>query len=338
MSKLFTVAIYLPDKVNLYHYAIISSLLSTKFEGRTLFSLLRFSDKSPVVTTDPDVQITALTDWKEIQTADAIVVPSWTDLDVPPSPQLQELIRSFNKENKWLIGACFGAYALAYSGVLNGKNCCTHWSAEEDFSKEFPYCSLKKNVIYVQDDNILTSAGASATVDCILHFIRIIYSATVANKLAKILAIPLIREGAQDQFLDYAKPKIVNALPALIKFMEQKPPSDLTVDVMMQKSFLSRRSFTRKFKALTGTTFEVWYRKIRLRTRLRAVGNHGASDRNRRRALRLQEPDLLPAAIQTAVQFNTVRVEKSQTSSASGIGSSIGRHAERRRGAVLSYE
>ena len=262
MSKLFTVAIYL----NLYHYAIISSLLSTKFEGRTLFSLLRFSDKSPVVTTDPDVQITALTDWKEIQTADAIVVPSWTDLDVPPSPQLQELIRSFNKENKWLIGACFGAYALAYSGVLNGKNCCTHWSAEEDFSKEFPYCSLKKNVIYVQDDNILTSAGASATVDCILHFIRIIYSATVANKLAKILAIPLIREGAQDQFLDYAKPKIVNALPALIKFMEQKPPSDLTVDVMMQKSFLSRRSFTRKFKALTGTTFEVWYRKIRLRT------------------------------------------------------------------------
>ena len=266
MSKLFTVAIYLPDKVNHYHYAIISSLLSTKFEGRTLFSLLRFSDKSPVVTTDPDVQITALTDWKEIQTADAIVVPSWTDLDVPPSPQLQELIRSFNKENKWLIGACFGAYALAYSGVLNGKNCCTHWSAEEDFSKEFPYCSLKKNVIYVQDDNILTSAGASATVDCILHFIRIIYSATVANKLAKILAIPLIREGAQDQFLDYAKPKIVNALPALIKFMEQKPPSDLTVDVMMQKSFLSRRSFTRKFKALTGTTFEVWYRKIRLRT------------------------------------------------------------------------
>ena len=211
------------------------------------------------------MQITALTDWKEIQTADAIVVPSWTDLDVPPSPQLQELIRSFNKENKWLIGACFGAYALAYSGVLNGKNCCTHWSAEEDFSKEFPYCSLKKNVIYVQDDNILTSAGASATVDCILHFIRIIYSATVANKLAKILAIPLIREGAQDQFLDYAKPKIVNALPALIKFMEQKPPSDLTVDVMMQKSFLSRRSFTRKFKALTGT-FEVWYRKIRLRT------------------------------------------------------------------------
>lgn len=174
MSKLFTVAIYLPDKVNLYHYAIISSLLSTKFEGRTLFSLLRFSDKSPVVTTDSDVQITALTDWKEIQTADALVVPSWTDLDVPPSPQLQELIRSFNKENKWLIGACFGAYALAYSGVLNGKNCCTHWSAEEDFSKKFPYCSLKKNVIYVQDDNILTSAGASATVDCILHFIRII--------------------------------------------------------------------------------------------------------------------------------------------------------------------
>ena len=85
MSKLFTVAIYLPDKVNLYHYAIISSLLSTKFEGRTLFSLLRFSDKSPVVTTDPDVQITALTDWKEIQTADALVVPSWTDLDVPPA-------------------------------------------------------------------------------------------------------------------------------------------------------------------------------------------------------------------------------------------------------------
>ena len=266
MSKIFTVAIYLPDKVNLYHYAIISSLLSTKFEGGSLFNLLRFSDESPVATTDPDVQIKAPTTWADVRAADALVIPSWTDLDTPPSRQLQELIRSFNKENKWLIGACFGAYALAYSGVLNGKNCCTHWSAEEDFSKKFPYCSLKKNVLYVQDDNILTSAGASATVDCILHYIRIIYSATVANQLAKILAIPLIREGAQDQFLEYAKPKIVNALPALIKFMEQKPPMDLTVDVMMQKSFLSRRSFTRKFKALTGTTFEVWYRKTRLRT------------------------------------------------------------------------
>lgn len=265
MSKLFTVAIYLPEKVNLYHYAIISSLLSTKFEERTLFNLLRFSDEPSVETTDPDVQIKALTDWTGIRSADVLVIPSWTDLNTPPSPKLQDLIRSFNKENKWLIGACFGAYALAYSGVLNGKNCCTHWSAEEDFSKKFPYCSLKQNVIYVQDDNILTSAGASATVDCILHFIRIIYSATVANQLAKILAIPLIREGAQDQFLEYAKPKILNALPALIKFMEQKP-TDLTVDVMMQKSFLSRRSFTRKFKTLTGTTFEVWYRKIRLRT------------------------------------------------------------------------
>jgi len=266
MSKLFTVAIYLPDKVNLYHYAIVSSLLNTKFEGHTLFKLLRFSNSNPVVTTDPDVQIKAQSDWTDIHTADALVIPSWTNLDAPPSSKLQDLIKSFNKENKWLIGACFGAYALAYSGVLNGKNCCTHWSAEEDFSKKFPYCSLKKNVIYVQDDNILTSAGASATVDCILHFVRIIYSVAVANRLAKILAIPLIREGAQDQFLDYAKPKIVNALPALIKYMEQKPPTDLTVDVMMQKSFLSRRSFTRKFKALTGTTFEVWYRKIRLRT------------------------------------------------------------------------
>lgn len=273
MSKLFTVAIYLPDNVNLFHYGIISALLTTKTEGRSLFSFLRFGDNSSVSTTDPDVQIRAQTDWDNVRNADALVIPSWSNLDSPPSPRLQELIRNFNKENKWLIGACFGAYALAYSGVLNGKNCCTHWLAEEDFSKKFPYCSLKKNVIYVQNDNILTSAGATATVDCVLHFIRIIYSATVANHLARLLAVPLIREGVQDQFLEYAKPNIVNALPALIKFTEQQPPTDLTVDIMMQKSFLSRRSFTRKFKALTGTTFEVWYRNIRLRTACELLEN-----------------------------------------------------------------
>ena len=91
------------------------------------------------------MQITALTDWKEIQTADAIVVvPSWTDLDVPPSPFAGNSSEVLTKENKWLIGACFGAYALAYSGVLNGKNCCTHWSAEEDFSKEFSLLFLEE--------------------------------------------------------------------------------------------------------------------------------------------------------------------------------------------------
>ena len=85
MSKIFTVAIYLPDKVNLYHYAIISSLLSTKFEGGSLFNLLRFSDESPVATTDPDVQIKAPTDWADVRAADALVIPSWTDLDTPPT-------------------------------------------------------------------------------------------------------------------------------------------------------------------------------------------------------------------------------------------------------------
>jgi transcriptional regulator GlxA family with amidase domain len=100
------------------------------------------------------------------------------------------------------VGLCYGAYVLAYAGLLDGKRASTHWMAEQYFSLRFPRVRLDMNALYVDEDRLITSAGTGAGLDCCLYLVRSFYGPKIANKVARTLVIPPHREGGQAQFIE----------------------------------------------------------------------------------------------------------------------------------------
>src|SRR5690606_7052281 len=106
-----------------------------------------------------------------LDSADIVIIPGWHDLNTPPSPRLIAALRQAYERGATVVGLCYGAYALAYAGLLNDREAATHWMAEEDFRRRFPAVNLNTNALYVDKDRIITSAGTGAGLDCCLHIV-----------------------------------------------------------------------------------------------------------------------------------------------------------------------
>ncbi|WP_338761278.1 AraC family transcriptional regulator [Massilia sp. METH4] len=127
--------------------------------------------------------------------ADILVVPGWHDLDARPAPELvAALVRAYAR-GAHVVGLCYGAYVLAYAGLLDGKRASTHWMAEKGFCLRFPRVRLDMNALYVDEDRLITSAGTGAGLDCCLYLVRGYYGPKIANKVARTMVIPPIARG-----------------------------------------------------------------------------------------------------------------------------------------------
>lgn len=137
-----------------------------------------------------------------LEIADIIIVPTWNDFDEKPTAALQMALQQANARGATLVGLCLGTYALAYSGLLDGKRAATHWMGEADFHQRFPQVRLDLNALYVQQGNLMTSAGTAAGLDCCLAIVWEIYGVKTANHLARLFVTPPHREGGQAQFIE----------------------------------------------------------------------------------------------------------------------------------------
>ncbi|MGO4780084.1 AraC family transcriptional regulator, partial [Lysobacter sp. 2RAB21] len=109
---------------------------------------------------------------KTLSWADTVIVPSWRDADErAPEPLLKALRRAHDRGAQ-IVGLCLGAYVLAQAGLLDGRRATTHWSWSEHFAARYPQVQLQRDVLYVDDGRITTSAGTAAALDCCLHLLR----------------------------------------------------------------------------------------------------------------------------------------------------------------------
>jgi transcriptional regulator GlxA family with amidase domain len=202
-----------------------------------------------------------------LETADIVVVPGWHDLSEPPEPGLVEALTRAHARGAHVVGLCYGAYALAYAGLLDGKKAATHWLAEQDFSKRFPKVKLDTNSLYVQDNRLITSAGTGAGLDCCLYIVREYHGAQVANKVARIMVIPPHREGGQAQFIE--QPVAVSTEDAqinlLLDYLREHLNEPHAIDELARRTSMSRRTFTRHFQKATGMSVVKWLVNERLR-------------------------------------------------------------------------
>ena len=198
---------------------------------------------------------------------DIIIVPGWHALDDPPSPELAAALVRAHKRGAWVVGLCYGAYVLAYAGLLDGRKTSTHWQAEADFKRRFPRVALNTNSLYAEDGHLVTSAGIGAGVDCCLFLVRQFYGFRVANKIARILVIPPFREGGQAQFIEQPVPVSLQdtRIGDVLAYVQDHLREAHTLESLAQHASMSRRTFVRHFEKATGMTVGRWITSQRLR-------------------------------------------------------------------------
>jgi transcriptional regulator GlxA family with amidase domain len=178
-----------------------------------------------------------------------------------------------------VAGLCLGAFPLAQAGLLDGKSATTHWECTDLLAAHHPKVRVNPDVLYVDEGDVLTSAGVAAGIDCCLHLLRQISGAEVANRRARRLLVAPHRQGGQAQFIERPLPltssdgRLAEVLEWVTAHLEQVH----TLESLAARAAMSRRNFTRHFRQATGTSFKQWILSQRLAQAQRMLESTDAS-------------------------------------------------------------
>lgn len=191
--------------------------------------------------------------------AGTIVVPGWRDRNERPPERLLVALRKAHSRGCRLLSICSGVYVLAAAGLLDGRRATTHWRYTEDLQRRYPAIKVDPGVLYVDEGNVLTSAGSAAGIDLCLHLVRRDYGARIANAVAKRLVAPPHRDGGQSQYI--APPHRADGdtrLARLLDWANARLDEELSVARLAREARMSRRTFERRFRQETGATPNDW--------------------------------------------------------------------------------
>jgi transcriptional regulator GlxA family with amidase domain len=194
---------------------------------------------------------------ERLQTADLVALPAIRrGVDVPPA--LVDGLRAAAARGARVMSVCSGAFVLGAAGLLDGRDCTTHWTYAAELAERFPAARVNPDVLYVDSDGVLTSAGTAAGIDACLYLIRKEFGERVANRLARRMVMPPHREGGQRQYVDSPVPLAVDTLSDTLTWMLDNLDREVGVDDLARRAHLSPRTFARRFRAETGTTPHHW--------------------------------------------------------------------------------
>ena len=198
--------------------------------------------------------------------ADTIVVPGLTDIGRTVDDETIVALRAAAEGGARIASICVGAFTLAEAGLLDGLRATTHWAAAGELARRYPAVDVDPNVLFVDNGQILTSAGAAAGLDLCLHIVRRDHGSAVAAESARAAVMPLERHGGQAQFISHPLPYPEGTtLEPLLRWMDAHLQETLTVDRLAAQAGLSPRTFCRRFHEQTGTTSLRWLHRARIR-------------------------------------------------------------------------
>jgi transcriptional regulator GlxA family with amidase domain len=197
-------------------------------------------------------------DLGRVAEADLVVVPAMARGAEVPRPVVAALQDACERGAR-LLSFCSGAFSLGAAGLLDGRECTTHWKYTDELAARFPEAKVIPEVLYVDSGQIVTSAGTAAGLDAALHIWRQEYGAAVASTVARRMVVPPQRDGGQAQFIDRPVPECdAETLGPLLAWMVENLDADLGVEALARRSLMSPRTFARRFRAETGTTPHAW--------------------------------------------------------------------------------
>lgn len=201
-----------------------------------------------------------------LASADTVVVPGVADLGTPVPGEVTQALRDAAARGARIASVCVGAFTLAATGLLDGRRATTHWTAAAEPARRYPAVQVDPEVLFVDEGQVLTSAGAAAGLDLCLHVVRRDHGAAVAAETARTTVMPLERAGGQAQFIAHEPPVVPGAsLEPLLRWLSQNSARDLTLDDIAARAAVSSRTLSRRFREQTGTTPLQWLHRARLR-------------------------------------------------------------------------
>ena len=200
-----------------------------------------------------------------LATADLVVLPSW-DPDLVPSAELLDAVRTAHARGAKVLGLCLGAFVVAASGIAQGREVSTHWSAGPQLAARHPELTVRCEALWTDLGDVVTSAGVAAALDCCLHVVRTEQGSAVAADLARSLVMAPHREGSQAQFLSrpLAADRDGDEIDRAIAWALERLDTPASLDAWAGAVHLSRRTFTRRFRDRTGSSPGDWLLQRRL--------------------------------------------------------------------------
>lgn len=267
------VAVVAFDRILPFHLSVPCAVFGEMPGGRSQFDVRVCAAEPGELHSQIGFTIGTPYSLRELSRADIVVVPSWRDPREPAPAPLLAALRRAHRRGALLVGLCLGAYVLAETGLLDGRRATTHWGWTAPFAERFPQVRLDADVLYVDEGDVLTSAGTAAGIDCCLHVVRRYLGAEAANRIARRLVVPPHRQGSQAQYIE--QPVLANAadspLTRTLDWATRHLHEPHSLDSLAARAAMSRRSFTRHFRRHTGTTVGQWLLAQRLATAQRLL-------------------------------------------------------------------
>ncbi|MDG4901920.1 MULTISPECIES: helix-turn-helix domain-containing protein [unclassified Mesorhizobium] len=262
------VAVVAFDGISPFHLSVPCLVFGA---DRTKLGLPRFdfrvcaAEQGPIHT-DAGLSISVPHDLSALDQADIVIIPSWKDLDAPLAAALKHALERAHERGALIVGLCLGTFAIAAAGLLAGRKATTHWAYTDQLQTLHPDIAVDADVLYVDEGDIVTSAGVAAGLDCCLHIVRARYGAEAALRLARHVVLSPHRQGGQAQFIERPLAPTPNAdrFTKALDGVRATLGEAHTLDSVAEAAGLTRRTFTRRFQKTTGTSFGSWLAEQRL--------------------------------------------------------------------------
>jgi transcriptional regulator GlxA family with amidase domain len=264
------VAVLLLPPVVGFDAAIAPTLFSnaSDADGNPLYDVVTCALQRGPVTATTGFDLLPAAGPEVLATADTVVIPGTRYAPARVDGVLPEeataalaLIRPGSR----LVSICTGAFVLGAAGLLNGRPATTHWKFADALRRLYPEVRIDENVLFVDDGDVLTSAGLAAGIDLCLHIIRSDHGAQVANAVARYCVVPPWREGGQAQFIDRQVPAPDHySTAATREWALRHLDEELTVKRLARHAKMSPRTFSRRFRDETGQSPGMWVRHRRI--------------------------------------------------------------------------
>ena len=255
-----SVAVLLQEPVSLFEYGVLAEVfgIDRTEEGIPAFDYRVCAESPGPLDARNGTTVTAAYGLAGAADADLVAVPA-SNSARSPSPAVVQVLRDAVDRGAWVMSVCSGAFTLGAAGILDGRECTTHWRHAAELARAHPLAKVDPDVLYVRDGTVITSAGTAAGIDAALYLVRTELGSAVATAIARRMVVPPHRDGGQRQFIDRPVPTTTaESLGPVLEWMLDHLDEAFTVDDLARRATMSPRTFARRFVAETGTTPHQW--------------------------------------------------------------------------------
>ncbi len=260
-GMLTTVAVVLFEDVALFEFGVLAEV----------FGIDRSDDGVPrldfrVCSLEPGKPLSALNGTKVIAPhgldgllgADLVAIPA-TRIREDYPPEALDALRQAAARGATMLSVCSGAFVLGAAGLLDGRRCTKHWRYVEELARLHPDAKIDPDVLFVDDGDLITSAGTAAGIDACLHLVRRELGSAVATRIARRMVVPPQRDGGQRQYVELPVPGCsAESLSPVLTWMLENITVEHPISALARRAVMSERTFARRFVAETGTTPHKW--------------------------------------------------------------------------------